>query len=523
MYDATVFIVGLAVAYQQVKVFAKVAQAVVLFLLDACLDVIHADGVLDNHIIVGILAFGRQLDKRPNDEALPGIRLVVLRRRLNVVHFQVHQAVVQRPQAPLEHLSLLRRQPGFVVGGGFARPALGAAPLLGGGLVIALFCFPLLILAPGLAASLLGRLDFLRAGPAGRRRVVYRVRQSHLLELVGLPLVLASLLACRRRLWAVLVVVHGHEPLLFRQTIVVLHLGAFASATAEDHLFGIVRDGVAFVEIDIGQLILAHQSSLSLWTTVYRVLLPVLVQLLEDEELVVVTGKQHVQLFVFHLLLLARLGHVGGFQQGAKHGVAIGLGGFVVEATCLDDLAVHVQLEPSAFQNLFLDGVGADETQNSHLVLLTDTVGAVLGLQILVRIPVRVVNDDGIGSLQVEAQTAGTSRQQEQKSFDCSAENLHLMTFSVLSGKSFSTSFFRRRSRKGRNTLCRRRMTRICSSSVSSILSWPPVLAKGVLNHSSNVLTDLKMFGRTKLSMAHSSDRLFWRGVPVRMSRKRVV
>ncbi|KAL1839291.1 hypothetical protein VTK73DRAFT_4074 [Phialemonium thermophilum] len=106
---------------------------------------------------------------------------------------------------------------------------------------------------------------------------------------------------------------------------------------------------------------------------------------------------------------------------------------------------------------------------------------------------------------------------------DCRAENLHLMTFSVLSGRSFSTSFLRRRSRKGRSTLCRRRMTRICSSSVSSILSWPPVLAKGVLNHSSKVLADLKMLGRTKLSMAHSSARLFCSGVPVRIRRKRVL
>ena len=65
-------------------------------------------------------------------------------------------------------------------------------------------------------------------------------------------------------------------------------------------------------------------------------------------------------------------------------------------------------------------------------------------------------------------------------------------------------------------------MTSNCSSSESSILSWPPVFANGVLNHSSKEVTDLKMVGRTKLSSAHSSGKLFWSGVPVKIRRKRV-
>ena len=39
--------------------------------------------------------------------------------------------------------------------------------------------------------------------------------------------------------------------------------------------------------------------------------------------------------------------------------------------------------------------------------------------------------------------------------------------------------------------------------------TFSPVMAKGVLNHCSNVATDLKMVGRRKLSRAHSSGRLF--------------
>jgi hypothetical protein len=94
-----------------------------------------------------------------------------------------------------------------------------------------------------------------------------------------------------------------------------------------------------------------------------------------------------------------------------------------------------------------------------------------------------------------------------------------LTTFSTLSGSSLSTSFFRRRSKNGRRTLCSRRMMSSASSSLSSILSPVPELANGVLNHSSNDLTELKMRGSTKLSCAQSSGRLFCSGVPVRISR----
>ena len=41
-------------------------------------------------------------------------------------------------------------------------------------------------------------------------------------------------------------------------------------------------------------------------------------------------------------------------------------------------------------------------------------------------------------------------------------------------------------------------------------LTFSPVMAKGVLNHCSKVLTDLKMVGRRKFKRAHSSGKLFW-------------
>ena len=48
----------------------------------------------------------------------------------------------------------------------------------------------------------------------------------------------------------------------------------------------------------------------------------------------------------------------------------------------------------------------------------------------------------------------------------------HLTTYSTLSGSWDSTSFFSRRMRNGRRTLCRRRMIRIVSSSFSSIYAY---------------------------------------------------
>ena len=41
--------------------------------------------------------------------------------------------------------------------------------------------------------------------------------------------------------------------------------------------------------------------------------------------------------------------------------------------------------------------------------------------------------------------------------------------------------------------------------------TFSPVMAKGVLNHCSKVLQDLKMVGSRKFMSAQSSGRLFWR------------
>lgn len=64
-----------------------------------------------------------------------------------------------------------------------------------------------------------------------------------------------------------------------------------------------------------------------------------------------------------------------------------------------------------------------------------------------------------------------------------------------------------RRRRKGRRTLCSR-VTRPSLSATSC-----------TLNQESKSSAELKTSGRRKLRRAHSSCRLFWRGVPVRRRR----
>mmetsp|Transcript_15263 Transcript_15263/g.41105 ORF Transcript_15263/g.41105 Transcript_15263/m.41105 type:complete len:254 (-) Transcript_15263:161-922(-) len=79
---------------------------------------------------------------------------------------------------------------------------------------------------------------------------------------------------------------------------------------------------------------------------------------------------------------------------------------------------------------------------------------------------------------------------------------------SRLGGRLFSTSDLRRRSRKGRRILCS------CSR------MSPGAESPSMLNHWSKVSDSEKMSGSKKLSIAQSSCRLFWSGVPEMSMRK---
>lgn len=71
---------------------------------------------------------------------------------------------------------------------------------------------------------------------------------------------------------------------------------------------------------------------------------------------------------------------------------------------------LHIATSPSTTLTAILQSL-----IGPHLVLLADTMGAILGLQILVWVPIRVEDDDSVGRLQVEAETSGTRGQQEEE------------------------------------------------------------------------------------------------------------
>ena len=102
-------------------------------------------------------------------------------------------------------------------------------------------------------------------------------------------------------------------------------------------------------------------------------------------------------------------------QNGLEELSPIGSSRFLVKHAGLDDFLVHVQFVPGGGQNSLFDRPDRHQTQNAHFVRLPDTMGAILGLQILVRIPIGIENDDSVGRLEIEAQTAGASRQQEKE------------------------------------------------------------------------------------------------------------
>ena len=101
----------------------------------------------------------------------------------------------------------------------------------------------------------------------------------------------------------------------------------------------------------------------------------------------------------------------------------------------------------------------------------------------------------------------------------CKVDIGHLSTVSTLSGSSLSTSFFRRLSKNGLSTLCKRLIIRSDSSSFNSTFS--PVAENGVLNQSSKFFTELKIFGKTKLRIAHNSGKLFYHFVSKNSTRKK--
>ena len=54
-------------------------------------------------------------------------------------------------------------------------------------------------------------------------------------------------------------------------------------------------------------------------------------------------------------------------------------------------------------ENLLLEGAARDDAVHVYDLLLADAMGAVHGLDVLLRVPVVLDEDDGVGARQVEA------------------------------------------------------------------------------------------------------------------------
>lgn len=70
-------------------------------------------------------------------------------------------------------------------------------------------------------------------------------------------------------------------------------------------------------------------------------------------------------------------------QDGLKKGPALVAGRLLIEHAGLDDLLIHIEFILGSGKDFLLYTVDRAQTQHSHLILLTNTVGSVLSLQIL--------------------------------------------------------------------------------------------------------------------------------------------
>lgn len=73
----------------------------------------------------------------------------------------------------------------------------------------------------------------------------------------------------------------------------------------------------------------------------------------------------------------------------------------------LDDDRVEFELDGLSLNDLLLNRVSRDEPVNIDLLLLADSVRPVHGLQVYLRIPVAVKQDDVVGGHQIDSETTG--------------------------------------------------------------------------------------------------------------------
>ena len=76
----------------------------------------------------------------------------------------------------------------------------------------------------------------------------------------------------------------------------------------------------------------------------------------------------------------------------------------------MDDHLLKLPLSSGPLHNLLVDGVGCDQSVDHHWLGLPDSVTSVLCLEILLGIPVTVIDDASVGRRQVDAETSSSDR-----------------------------------------------------------------------------------------------------------------
>jgi len=87
----------------------------------------------------------------------------------------------------------------------------------------------------------------------------------------------------------------------------------------------------------------------------------------------------------------------------------------LLEVALLNDDLIETQLHLGTFNHLLFHRLLCDKAEDVDLLLLANTMCAILCLQIDLRVPVAVVEDDNVGRGQVDAKAASSSCEQKHK------------------------------------------------------------------------------------------------------------